>query len=64
MRISGSKLMKARQAADQTRQELGSIIGVTSTRIGQLEKDGCHNVKPIVMSAIAKFLKVKQEELQ
>lgn len=63
-KINGEKLLQIRTAANCTRGEVGNIIGVTYQRIQQLEKPGLHDMKPIILKAIAKFLKVKPEELQ
>ena len=65
MEIDGEKLFKARISHKPSldRMELGSFLGVTYSRIQQLEKPGKHRINPHVLSALAKRLGVKQTDL-
>jgi transcriptional regulator with XRE-family HTH domain len=64
LKIDGKKLLDERTKANKTRAEVGAIMGVTYQRIQQLEKPGLHDIKPIILKAIAKFLGVKPQNLQ
>lgn len=58
MKISGSKLLKCREAANATRSELAVAADLTHTRIWQIETGDVSHVNSNIAKAMAKFLKV------
>lgn len=63
MQIDGNKLLTKRTELGITRADVGHVMGVTYQRVEQLEKPGKHNMRPIILKAVAKLLNAKVEEL-
>ena len=59
---TGEKIKRARKAAGLTQQELGEILGVSGSMIGQYETN-LRNPKHETLSKIASALKLKPYEL-
>lgn len=62
-KISGSKFKQAREKADVSRNELSRVAMMSYTRIFQIETEEVSHVNDLAVSAMAKKMKVKPEDL-
>ena len=64
MKISGSKLMKARESIGITRADLAVTADLSQVRIWQMETGHESNVNDNVAKAMARKLKITVTDLQ